>query len=52
MSLLFVPGSVTSRNCRVLAVLPDVDGFFVGGASLKEEFIEIVKARELIVTPL
>ena len=38
-------GSVTGKNCRELAQKPDIDGFLVGGASLKEEFVDIVKAR-------
>jgi len=38
-------GSVTGDNCRELAKKPDVDGFLVGGASLKPEFVQIVKAR-------
>jgi len=38
-------GSVTGDNCRELAKQPDVDGFLVGGASLKPEFVQIVKAR-------
>lgn len=28
-------GSVSEKNCRELAKQPDVDGFLVGGASLK-----------------
>ena len=28
-------GSVSEKNCRDLATQPDVDGFLVGGASLK-----------------
>ena len=28
-------GSVSEKNCRDLAKEPDVDGFLVGGASLK-----------------
>ncbi len=28
-------GSVTEKNCKELAKQPDVDGFLVGGASLK-----------------
>jgi triosephosphate isomerase len=28
-------GSVSEKNCRELATQPDVDGFLVGGASLK-----------------
>ena len=27
------------------AALPDVDGFLVGGASLKPEFVDIVNAK-------
>ncbi|CAH8833747.1 unnamed protein product [Trichobilharzia szidati] len=38
-------GSVTAANCKELAQQPDVDGFLVGGASLKPEFIDICKAR-------
>ena len=29
------PGSVNGANCKELAAKPDVDGFLVGGASLK-----------------
>lgn len=28
-------GSVNEKNCKELATQPDVDGFLVGGASLK-----------------
>ena len=35
-------GSVTGANAPVLAKQPDIDGFMVGGASLKPEFTEIV----------
>lgn len=38
-------GSVTGANCKELASQPDVDGFLVGGASLKPEFINIINAR-------
>jgi len=38
-------GSVTGSNCRELAQSPDIDGFLVGGASLKPEFIEIINAK-------
>lgn len=38
-------GSVTDKNCRELAKQPDVDGFLVGGASLKPAFIDIINAR-------
>jgi len=37
-------GSVNGANCKELATQPDVDGFLVGGASLKPEFIEIIKS--------
>jgi len=39
-------GSVTADNCKELAQQPDVDGFLVGGASLKPEFINIINARQ------
>nr|UDB72868.1 triosephosphate isomerase isoform X3 [Androctonus crassicauda]UDM59174.1 triosephosphate isomerase isoform X1 [Androctonus crassicauda] len=39
-------GSVTASNCKELAKNPDVDGFLVGGASLKPEFVQIVNARQ------
>jgi triosephosphate isomerase len=38
-------GSVTAANCKELATQADVDGFLVGGASLKPEFVDIVNAR-------
>lgn len=38
-------GSVTAANCKELASQPDIDGFLVGGASLKPDFVEIVNAR-------
>jgi triosephosphate isomerase (TIM) len=38
-------GSVTASNCHNLVRQPDIDGFLVGGASLKEDFFEIVKSR-------
>ncbi|XP_034400808.1 triosephosphate isomerase A [Cyclopterus lumpus] len=38
-------GSVTATNCRELASQGDVDGFLVGGASLKPEFVDIINAR-------
>ncbi|VAH56810.1 unnamed protein product [Triticum turgidum subsp. durum] len=37
-------GSVTGASCKELAGQPDVDGFLVGGASLKPEFIDIINA--------
>jgi len=37
-------GSVTEKNAAELIAKRDVDGFLVGGASLKEAFTDIVKA--------
>ncbi|KAI9914092.1 hypothetical protein PsorP6_006662 [Peronosclerospora sorghi] len=37
-------GSVKGDNCKDLIALDDVDGFLVGGASLKPEFETIVKS--------
>ena len=37
-------GSVKASNCKDLAMKPDIDGFLVGGASLKPEFITIINA--------
>ncbi|KAM0953325.1 putative triose-phosphate isomerase [Dioscorea sansibarensis] len=37
-------GSVNGANCKELATQPDVDGFLVGGASLKPEFVDIIKS--------
>ncbi|KAJ2157711.1 Triosephosphate isomerase, cytosolic [Coemansia sp. RSA 552] len=39
-------GSVNASNCKEAAQKPDVDGFLVGGASLKPEFLDIVKANK------
>ncbi|XP_057667496.1 triosephosphate isomerase-like [Diorhabda carinulata] len=38
-------GSVTAKNCKKLASQPDIDGFLVGGASLKPEFVDIINAK-------
>ncbi|OBT76956.1 triosephosphate isomerase [Pseudogymnoascus sp. 05NY08] len=38
-------GSVSEKNCKDLATQPDIDGFLVGGASLKPAFVDIVNAR-------
>ncbi|KAF3553697.1 hypothetical protein F2Q69_00015106 [Brassica cretica] len=40
-------GSVNGGNCKELGGQADVDGFLVGGASLKPEFIDIIKAAEV-----
>ncbi|KAJ1675682.1 triosephosphate isomerase [Spiromyces aspiralis] len=39
-------GSVNGQNCVELAKKEDIDGFLVGGASLKPEFISIINARD------
>jgi len=39
-------GSVTAANCRELGSQADIDGFLVGGASLKPEFVDIVNAKK------
>lgn len=38
-------GSVTASNAKELAQQKDIDGFLVGGASLKPEFIDIINAN-------
>ncbi|KAK7049850.1 triosephosphate isomerase [Paramarasmius palmivorus] len=38
-------GSVSAANCKELSTLPDVDGFLVGGASLKPEFVQIINSK-------
>ncbi|RPD65405.1 triose phosphate isomerase [Lentinus tigrinus ALCF2SS1-7] len=37
-------GSVNAKNCKELGTQKDVDGFLVGGASLKPEFVDIINA--------
>ncbi|KAH7647053.1 triose-phosphate isomerase [Cryptosporidium bovis] len=37
-------GSVTPENCKAMTLCQDIDGFLVGGASLKPSFIEIVNS--------
>lgn len=39
-------GSVTPENCGSLIQCADVDGFLVGGASLKPSFVDIIKTVE------
>ncbi|EPE10355.1 triosephosphate isomerase [Ophiostoma piceae UAMH 11346] len=38
-------GSVNEKNCKELAKQPDIDGFLVGGASLKPGFVDIVNSH-------
>merc|ERR1712232_836449 len=37
-------GSANAKNAPDLSAMPDIDGFLVGGASLKPEFVDIVAA--------
>nr|UKO95418.1 triosephosphate isomerase [Demodex canis] len=39
-------GSVTAGNCKDLSQQPNVDGFLVGGASLKPDFIQIINCKQ------
>jgi triosephosphate isomerase (TIM) len=39
-------GSVSAGNCKELAMLPDIDGFLVGGCSLKAEFVDIIASHK------
>ncbi|KAK4165362.1 Triosephosphate isomerase [Cladorrhinum sp. PSN259] len=38
-------GSVNGNNCKELAKEQDIDGFLVGGASLKPEFVDIINSN-------
>merc|ERR1712183_1022585 len=44
-------GSANAKNAPELSAMPDVDGFLVGGASLKPEFAEIVAAISTAKAP-
>lgn len=39
-------GSVTAANAKEIAKEGDIDGFLVGGASLKPDFVTIVNAKQ------
>ncbi|KAH7083541.1 Triosephosphate isomerase [Paraphoma chrysanthemicola] len=39
-------GSVTEKNSGELAKQPDIDGFLVGGASLKPAFVDIINSNQ------
>lgn len=39
-------GSVSEKNCKELAKEGDIDGFLVGGASLKPAFVDIINAKQ------
>merc|ERR1719261_628339 len=41
-------GSVSPGNCKALSELPDVDGFLVGGASMKPDFTTIIDAAQTL----
>lgn len=38
-------GSVTATNCQSLIKQQDIDGFLVGGASLKPDFVKIINCQ-------
>lgn len=38
-------GSVSAKNSRELAACPNIDGFLVGGASLKPEFVDVINSK-------
>jgi len=38
-------GSVSDKNCKELAKMEDIDGFLVGGASLKPAFVDIINSH-------
>ncbi|KAG9248948.1 triosephosphate isomerase [Calycina marina] len=38
-------GSVSEKNCKDLSTQSDIDGFLVGGASLKPAFVDIINSR-------
>ncbi|KAG8221473.1 Triosephosphate isomerase [Butyriboletus roseoflavus] len=38
-------GSVNAANAKELSTQPDIDGFLVGGASLKPEFVDIINVK-------
>jgi len=38
-------GSVSEKNCKDLAMQKDIDGFLVGGASLKPAFVDIINSK-------
>lgn len=41
-------GSVNAKNCKELAGQSDIDGFLVGGASLKPEFVDIINSKQAV----
>jgi triosephosphate isomerase len=45
-------GSVSLENCGELMACPDIDGFLVGGASLKPDFVKIIQTTAGVATGL
>jgi len=43
-------GSVNVENCGELMACPDIDGFLVGGASLKPDFVKIITTTSAVAT--
>ena len=41
-------GSVNAKNCDELGKQADIDGFLVGGAALKPEFVNIINANSTV----
>lgn len=39
-------GSVSEKNCKELSKQADIDGFLVGGASLKPAFVDIINCHQ------
>lgn len=39
-------GSATAANCNALYSQPDINGFLVGGAALKPEFVDIINCTK------
>lgn len=39
-------GSVSEKNCKELSKQADIDGFLVGGASLKPAFVDIINCLQ------
>ena len=42
---------MNAGNAQELGAQPDIDGFLIGGASLKPEFIDCVNAQATDATP-
>lgn len=45
-------GSVDRNSCTELSKIPDLDGFLVGGASLKADFIDVVNSNPAEMQPI